>query len=168
MRAFAFVLGLSVAALSGCSGDSKKKAEEPDSSWDMSDTEPAPQPKSTETDTGDDDDDEPAPKPSPKPKQVTQADDYEINHQDCDALGGAYGRAWENDEMKKLNARKLQQKQFDKAAAEIKQGSASMKQNWQDECYKTVGTAYLRNRLQCAMKAQSLERFNNCMDGMAD
>lgn len=165
MRVVAFVLGLSVAALSACSGDSKKKAEDPDSSWDMTDTDPAPEPTPK---TDHDDEGAPEPEPEAKPKPVTREDDYEINHRDCDALSGAYGRAWENDEMKKLNARKLPEKQFDKAADEIKQGSASMKQNWQEECYKTVGTAYLRSRLQCAMKAQSLERFNNCMDGTAE
>ncbi len=171
MRWIVWVVGLALAG-GGCSGTSKKKADDADSSWDMdgSDPEPASDGETPPETRGDDDDDDDAsaPKPKPKPKPPTRADDYEINHTDCDALARAYGGAWENDEMKKLNARKLPEKQFEKAAADVKKSGAEMATNWREECYKTVGTAYLRSRLQCAVKAKSLERFNNCMDGVAD
>ncbi len=159
MRILALLVSLSLAACSP-----KKDAEEPDTSWDTS-TDPDPAPSDPDPEpAGDDDDDE----PKPKPKRITQDDDFEINHQDCDALAGAYGRAWENDEMKKLNERKLEKKALDKAATEVKKGGQDMKANRRDECYNTVGTAYLRSRLKCTMKAKSLERFNNCMDGLAE
>ena len=158
------------AGLPGCSSD-KKEAKDPDK-WDMGKVDTEPQPSDYEPSSGDDDDDdesgddddEPAPKPKPKPKD----EDYEINHRDCDALAGAYGRAWERDEMKKLNEKKLKKAAFDKQAAQLKEHAEGMKDNWRNECYGTVGTAYLRSRLKCAMKAKSMQRFNDCMDGLAE
>jgi hypothetical protein len=167
LSSIVLVSTLSVAVL-GCSGSSKKEAEEPDTSWDMGDADPDPAPAPSPEPEASDDDDEDEPDPAPKPKPLTQDDDYEINHRDCDALAQAYGGAWLRDEMKKLNERKLKKAQFDKAKAQVETDAESMKDNWREECYKTVGTAYLRSRLKCAMKAKSLKRFNDCMDGLAD
>lgn len=154
---------LIMALVAGCSGD-KKQAEEPKGSdWEMPEPEPDPEPRDPAP-SGDDDDDDPAPKPKP----ISRSDDYEINERDCDALAQAYGRAWKNDELDKLSKRKLPKPQFDKTAADIESGSEDMKENYREECYKTVGTAYLRSRLGCALKAKSLERFHACMDGTAD
>ncbi len=166
-----------MAALVACSGANKKSAG-PGDGDDLGriDTEPQPSDKNFDGagDDGDEDegedagasdeDDATSDQPKPKPRN----DDYEINHRDCDALAGAYGRAWERDEMKQLNGRKLKKAAFDKAAAEIEGNAGEMKDNWRDECYNTVGTAYLKSRLKCAMRAKSMKRFNDCMDGLAD
>lgn len=176
MRRSALFSFLALSMALACSSGSKKKADDPDSKWDMGDTSGAgePSPKSDpdpvsgddDDDTSDDDDDD-APQPKPK-KPLTQEDDYEINERDCDALAGAYGRAWKRDEIAKLNKKKLSQEKFDKQAAQLDDHAQSMEDNWRSECYKTVGTAYLRSRLQCALKSKSMKRFNDCMDGLAD
>jgi hypothetical protein len=155
-----------------CSGSSKKDAEDPDK-WDMGDTEPSPKsdPDPVSLDDDDDDDDESGDDDddaAPKGKPVTQEDDYEINERDCDALARAYGGAWKRDEFKKLNKKKLSKEKFDAQAAQLEEHATGMADNWRSECYKTVGTAYLRSRLQCALKAKSMKRFNDCMDGLAD
>jgi hypothetical protein len=144
-----------------CSGSQKDTGKKDD--WDPQDLSPPPDPKPQPGDDDDDGDGE-DPDPSPKPKPPSAADDYEIQHTDCDALALAYGRAWENDELKKSGDKKLTNAQIDALKRNAEEASA----NWQSECYKTVGTAYLRERLKCAVKAKSLERFNGCMDGTAE
>lgn len=146
----------------GCSTAKPKQANDVDQSPVIADPidDPSPDPV---------DDPPPDSQPAaPKTQPVVGADDYEINHSDCQALGQAYGGAWLHDEMEKLNAKKLKQAQFDAAEAQLRKDSEGMGDQYQDECGKTVGTAYLRSRLACAMKAKTLQRFNDCMDGKSE
>jgi hypothetical protein len=159
MRSLLFAVAVGLLA---CSGSQKKDSAKKDD-WDPQDMSvPDPKPATDDDDAGErgDDDDEPAPRHHP----VSQADDYELQHSDCDALGLAYGRSWENDEIKKLGDKKITDSQL----ASIKQNADEAAQNYKEECGKTVGTAYIRDRLKCAVKAKSLERFNACLDGSAE
>jgi hypothetical protein len=147
----------------GCSASKPKQANDIDSSPVVADpTDPQP---------SDDPIDSPEPSDTPaapKPKAQPASDDYEITYRDCAALGQAYGRAWLGDEMTKLNDKKLKQKQFDSVAAKLQEDSVGMAEQYQGECDKTVGTAYLRTRLACALKAKHMARFNDCMDGKVE
>ncbi len=155
---------LSLAAMLaiGCSTAKPKQANDVDDSPVIADPVDAPEPDPV-------DDPPPESEPAaPKTQPVVGADDYEMSHSDCAALAQAYGGAWLHDEMEKLNAKKLKQAQFDQAAAQLRKDSDGMAAQYQDECGKTVGTAYLRSRLQCAMKAKTMQRFNDCMDGKVE
>jgi hypothetical protein len=84
---------------------------------------------------------------------------------DCSALASAYGKAWENDELAKLEKRQLKPKQAEAARAQVEKSAQEARDDWQSECDKTVGSPYLRSRLACAMKAKTVTRFNDCLDG---
>jgi hypothetical protein len=156
MRAWSLAL---CAGLVACSTAPPKQADAPepiatDPLPDAPDPEPMDEPE----------DSPPAPKPSPDPG----ADDYQINHRDCEALARAYAGAWLNDEREILKSKKLKQAQIDKLAAELEDDSQGMFDNYLNQCSNTVGTSYLRSRLQCAAKAKTMKRFDDCMEGRAD
>lgn len=165
-RRFEILPAFALLTLAGCSTAPPKQANEPDP---ISMPEPAGDPS-----------DEPVADPDPKPVDAPlssapsddapdpAADDYEINHRDCEALARAYANAWKNDEMATLEKKKLSQAQHDKIATQVQEDSQGMFDNYIDQCGKTVGTTYLRSRLQCAAKAKTMKRFDDCMDGRAD
>ena len=109
---------------------------------------------------------EPNDKPAPKPQPGH--DDYEITYRDCQVLGRSYGNAWLNDEIEKLNARKLKEAQHAQMMEQLRGSSQTMTQQYQSECDKTVGSAQLRSRLACAVKAKNMQRFDDCLDGKVD
>jgi hypothetical protein len=141
---------LSAFVAAGCPS-APQQTPEPDG--DLLPPDPTPQPEDV---PGDDTPDEPAP---------VGGDDYEMTPEDCRALATIYGKVWKADEVTKLEARKLKEKPHQEALAAIEQDAAETKGNWQSECDKTVGSPYLRSRLDCAMKAKTVQHFDDCLDG---
>lgn len=148
-------------AIASCGAEPKQVNDSNDSpviADPVDDPDPSEDPKPTVSDDV----------PKPRPDAVVGADDYEIDSRDCQGLATVYGAAWLNDELEKLNKKKLKQAEFDRVAAQLKTDSQGMADQYDGECQKTVGTAYLRDRLQCAMKAKNMQRFNDCMDGKTE
>lgn len=151
--------------LLGCSTAPPKQADEPDR---------FPTPDSVDEPVATDDPDPVpvdsplSPEPSDKPTPDPGSDDYEINIRDCEALARAYAGAWLNDEKAELDGKGLKKDQYSKVFAQIQEDSEGMFDNYFDQCGKTVGTSYLHSRLQCAMKAKSMKRFDDCMEGRAE
>jgi len=153
---------LSLSALGGlgCSAAPPKQADEPDP---IAAPEPVDEPVASE-----DPDPKPvdaplSPEPSDTPKPDPGADDYEINIRDCEALARAYAGAWLNDEKATLDKKKLKKEQHDEVMAQIQEDSQGMFDNYLDQCGKTVGTTYLRSQLDCAIKAKTMKKFDECM-----
>ncbi len=153
---------MAVAMVWGCSGSKPKQSNDVNSSPVIADPidDPIADSDPIEDEPIEDDGDEPSPK-----KVDPRDDNYEINHRDCAALARAYGRSWLGDELDKLNAKKLKTAQHEKFQSGLEDDSKEMADQYQGECDKTVGTAYLRSRLACAVKAKKMKRFNDCMDG---
>ena len=149
----------------GCSTAPPKQANEPDP---ISMPDPVDDPVATEDPDPVPIDSPLSPEPSDKPKPDPGSDDYEINIRDCEALARAYAGAWLNDEKTALDDKGLNKAQYDKVFAQIQEDSEGMFDNYFDQCGKTVGTTYLHSRLQCAIKAKSMKRFDDCMEGRAE
>jgi hypothetical protein len=150
-----------VTALAGVAcGGTKKEAAEPEPA-DVAEPSPPsdPEPAGVAEDGGG-----PTVEPATNRDKVREQD-YEITHNDCEALAIAYARAWENDEIEKLDEKKLAEKAFQSARDEIETGKQHMHDDWLGECIKTVGTAYLYKNLQCATKARTMQRFDDCWNG---
>jgi hypothetical protein len=164
-RAKFTVVVLVYLALGACSGAKKEPKNEPDDTAGGSDdvTQPDDAATTHHDDGGGAGEDGPKVEPSPKP--AVREQDYEITYTDCEALAQAYAGAWEHDEMEKLNKKGLPEKQFQAAQEQLQSGKQHMLDNWLSECQKTVGTAYLYKNLQCATKARTLQRFNDCWEG---
>lgn len=113
---------------------------------------------------------EPTPEPAPpaEPKKDDRpapvGDDYIMSHSDCEALAGAYQRAWQNDELAKLQGDTLSAQARANVEAAAKQGGDS----WLASCRGIVGSPQVRDNLGCALKAKSIERFDKCMAGLAE
>ena len=106
--------------------------------------------------------------PDDRPPPTRPEEDYDITQRDCDALAQAYNNAWLNDETVKLADKKLKQKQYDEALAQLHSLADEAREQWYGQCEGIVGTAFLRSRLACAMKAKTLTRFNDCWDGKVE
>lgn len=163
-RRLALAGAIVASALLGCSAAPPKQANEPDP---ISTPDPNDDPVET-----DDPDPVPvasplSPKPSDKPTPDPGSDDYEINIRDCEALARAYAGAWLNDEKAELDDKGLKKAQYDKLWSQIQEDSQGMFDNYFDQCGKTVGTTYLHSRLKCAIKAKSMKRFDDCLEGRA-
>ncbi|MCA9620873.1 MAG: hypothetical protein KC731_17740 [Myxococcales bacterium] len=159
-------MGASVLLLVACG--QKPPAEAPDPEPDLSSSDdPEPTPVETSDTTPEDDgptgDDAPPPKPAADPG----SDDIELTYRDCATIARAYGQAWLNDEKQTLDGKGLKKPQYDKMLAQLEEDSAGMEENYRSECDKTVGTAMLRSRLVCAVKAKTMARFDACLDGKA-
>ena len=164
-RRLALAGAIAASALLGCSTAPPKQANEPDPFA-------APDPIEDPVET-DDPDPVPvasplSPKPSDEPTPDPGSDDYEINIRDCEALARAYAGAWLNDEKANLGKKGMKKEQCDKVLAQIQEDSKGMFDNYFDQCGKTVGTTYLHSRLQCAIKAKSMKRFDGCLEGSAE
>jgi hypothetical protein len=156
------IAAVAISVLTACGVGKPKQANEVDTS--PIDTDPVPSSDHAPVASDDGDD---APAPTPKPKNEPASDDYEITHRDCRALGAAYGNAWLNDEMVKLGKQKLKPADHTRFAEQLQGDAHGMADQYQGECDKTVGTAYLRERLACAVKSKSMSEFNACLDGQA-
>ncbi len=156
---------IAVLACSACGGGRSEPKHQDDATSTSEDQPPSEDGEATRHDDGGGEVSDSGPKVEPSPKPAVREQDYEITYNDCEALAEAYGGAWEHDEMEKLNKKGLPEKQFQGAQAELEAGKQHMQENWLSECQKTVGTAYLYKNLQCATKARTLQRFNDCWEG---
>jgi hypothetical protein len=163
----------------GCSGAQNKEKESSD--WDPADSSGGDEVASSSGgdgsgDSGDsgsgdsgaidggDGDETPAPKPKPPPG----ADDYDLTYSDCRALAATYRGAWLSEELTKLNAKKLNEKAFEKAKAQVEKSAEEAGENWRSACDSIVGSPFLYSRLKCAMKAKAVQRFDDCWDGKVE
>lgn len=109
--------------------------------------------------------DTPPPAPTPKgPSNVDDNQDYEITDRDCGALAAAYAEAWRLDETKKIPAG-MSPEERSHVEGELDGSSSEMREQYLGQCRNTVGTAYPYDNLKCAMKAKSMQRFDDCMAG---
>ena len=161
------VLSTAIATLS-CSGSEKPKPKsEPAPTW-SDDTSPSDDPVATD-DTGDDTPDDVGDPSDPPPKKPKERPiDYDITYSDCKELARIYGIAWRNGELKKLQAKKLKPKQQQAIEATIRKNAQEAQDQWRGECDGTVGSPQVRSRLSCALKAKTLDRFNDCLDGKVE
>ncbi len=158
----ALVGGLYLAA---CSGSQPKPQDDPEP-WATEPTEPASDPEPAD-DPADDPVDEPTDDPPPK-KAEPANDDYDMTYRDCQALAGTYGRAWERAEREKLEKKNFKPKLYETALKNVQKAAQQAHDNWLQECEGTVGSPFLYNRLKCALKAKTVERFNDCLDDKAE
>jgi hypothetical protein len=187
-RRFPHIASLATATLvallaSGCS-DSKKEPKTPDDVG--ADSDPAPRwdsssahdeentydargrsSSSSSSEDGSSSDDGGSDESAPR-KRREQEDDYDMTYADCKVLARTYRNAWYHDEIEKLNSRKLPEKHFKKAEANVEQAANDGGENWLQACNTTVGSPQLRSRLKCASRAKTLQRFNDCMDGKVE
>lgn len=155
--------GLILSAVSGCAGDANEKKnrwERPLGYDDESEGKPVDwdQPPPAEA--------KPVPIKSSRGKAVPQ--DYLITYQDCEALAGNYGRVYRREEAAKVDEKNLTGKALENAQKLVNENTRVAQENWLNECQGIVETAQPRDNLKCAMKAQTLQRFNACMDGKLD
>jgi hypothetical protein len=158
----ALVGGLYLAA---CSGSQPKPNDDFEPPMDEP-TEPAMDPEPGD-DPGDDPVDEPSEDPPPKKAQPAN-DDYDMTYRDCKTLAGTYQRAWERVEREKLDKKNFKPKLYDTALKNVQRAAKEAGDHWLAECEGMVGSPYLYSRLKCALKAKTVERFNDCWDGKAE
>jgi hypothetical protein len=103
-----------------------------------------------------------------KKKKKAREQDYLLMYRDCKALAGTYGRAYENDELKKLEKQRFNEKQLANAQNNVKKAAREAADNWFSACESIVDSPFLYTRLSCAMKASTIQRFNDCWDGKVD
>ena len=58
-----------------------------------------------------------------KKKKKAREQDYQLMYRDCKALAGTYGRAYENDELKKLEKQRFNEKQLANAQNNVKKAA---------------------------------------------
>jgi hypothetical protein len=102
---------------------------------------------------------------APPPAAAT---DYEITFNDCGRLVGNYEKVLRQDEMSKLDAKKLAPKAYDKAKEQVEQAVQQGVDGWRAQCQTIVGTPQVKSRIQCAVGAGDLARFDGCWDGKFD
>ncbi len=151
--------------LVACSGSQPKPQDDFEPPTDEP-TEPATNFEPTD-DPADEPGDEPTNDPPPKKAQPA-SDDYDITYRDCQALAGTYSRAWERVEREKLEKKNFKPKLYDTALKNVQKAAQEAGDNWLEECAGTVGSPFLYSRLKCALKAKTVERFNDCWDGKAE
>lgn len=129
------------------------------------DPDPAPAPAATDPEPEVAETAEPEPEPGPRePSNVDNNQDYEIADRDCRALAKAYARSWRLDELKKVPSG-LTADQRTEVENDLETSSSEMREQYLGQCRNTVGTAYPIDNLKCAMKAKSMQRFDDCMAG---
>jgi hypothetical protein len=96
------------------------------------------------------------------------ASDYEITFNDCNKLVANYEKVLRQDEMIKLDAKKLAPKAYGPAKEQVEQVVQQGVEGWRAQCQSIVGTAQVKTRIQCAVGAGELARFNGCWDGQFD
>lgn len=157
--------------LGACSGGQSKPedATEPSLTDDETDTQPKREMRvvhgdAPEDEPGDESEDE----PEPDTDAPAPSDDYDMTYRDCKALAGTYYRAWRKAEMDKLEGKSFKPKLYETAKKNVDKAAQEAGDNWLKECEGTVGTPYLYSRLKCALKATTIDRFNECLDGKAE
>ncbi len=155
--------------LGACSGSQSKAedATEPSLTDDPTETQPKREMRVVHGDSSDDDgetDEDPQPKEDGPPP----SDDYDMTYRDCKALAGVYYRAWRKAEMDKLEGKSFKPKLYETAKNNVDKAAQEAGDNWLQECEGTVGTPYLYSRLKCALKAKTVDGFNDCLDGKAE
>jgi len=155
--------------LAACSGAQNKSQDDPEPSLadEPTDSDSPPEMKVVKGDSDSDDEESSDDSPSKK-DELPPSDDYDITYQDCKELAGVYYRAWRKPELEKLEAKNFKPKLYETARKNVEKAAQEAGDNWLKECEGTVGTPYLYSRLKCAMKAKTVERFNDCLDGKAD
>ena len=104
---------------------------------------------------------EPQPRASTEKRPLPVGDDYVMSHRDCEALASSYQRAWLNDELEKIAG----QDTTPAARADLEKSAKQGGESWLSSCRGIVGSPQMRDNLQCALKAKSIERFDKCMAG---
>jgi len=161
-------LACTIAALaaltSGCGGTSSQPPAEPDgttvsasgpSAVASSGPTEAPEPTASPAQ---------GPPPTKGPSTVANNQDYEISDRDCHALATVYAEAWRLDEQKKI-PEGVAEAQRTELETELEGSSAEMREQYLGQCRNTVGTAYPYDNLKCALKAKTMQRFDDCMVG---
>ncbi len=104
-----------------------------------------------------------------KPKRPAAVpDDYDMSYNDCKVVAETYGHAWLNDELKKLEGKKLGEKLRKRAEGNTRKAGQEVQDNWLSECHKIVGSPFIRKRLVCASKARTVKRFDDCWYGKTE
>ena len=153
VRSYALIVAL---GLGGCGGAPSSPPPEPS-------PEPDAAPAAVEPDRAVTDTPDPAPAPR-APSNVENNQDYEISDRDCRTLAAAYAEAWRLDEIEKIPAG-MSPSQRDEVDSDLATSSTEMREQYLGQCQNTVGTAYPYDNLKCAMKAKSMQRFDDCMAG---
>lgn len=106
------------------------------------------------------------PSTGPPPPPVPEA--FEINYRDCSELHAKYENLLRQDEMEKLENKKLPAKVQQTALEEVEKIIKEGADQWLKQCHGIVGTVQVRSRWQCAHDATDLEGFNGCVDEKSD
>lgn len=167
-RASSFRAGNAIIAalLLACSG-SQKPEDKPKPDWDPMEMEKLGDGSESGGDGASSDHGSGSDKPAPlnRDKSPTQEGDYDLTVSDCRALADVYRGAWLGEEMEKLNAKKLKEKQFQQAEAQVKKSAEEAAENWYGACEGIAGSPFIHSRLKCATKSKTVQRFNDCWDG---
>jgi len=94
--------------------------------------------------------------------------DFEPSYSDCANLAAVYERLLRAEEMDKLEKKKLPPKVHATALEEVRKIVADGTSQWRGQCDGIVDTVQIKPRWECAQQADSLKRFNGCMDGEFD
>ncbi|MBW2455553.1 MAG: hypothetical protein JRI68_13620 [Deltaproteobacteria bacterium] len=156
--------------LAACSGAQSKPEDDldPPPTDDSIDSPKDPEMKVVRNGPEDEPGDERSDEPKPDKDGPAPSDDYDMTYRDCKALAGTYYRAWRKAEMDKLEGKNFKPKLYETAKKNIDKAAQEAGDNWLKECEGTVGTPYLYSRLKCALKAKTIDRFNECLDGKAE
>jgi hypothetical protein len=101
-----------------------------------------------------------------KPRKAdAPEEDYEVTHTDCLALADVYRAAWLRDERIKLDKQKFDAKLRARAEKNLEAAADKGSDNWLSQCRGVVDSPYPRSRLDCAVKARTVTRFNDCWEG---
>lgn len=106
---------------------------------------------------------------SPKPPLAPpkQAEEIDINYEDCTVLATTYKKVWLRDALEK-DATANDPKRAERAEENLREAAETAGENWLKACARVVGARMVRKNLVCASRAKTLQRFNDCYDGKAD
>jgi hypothetical protein len=158
--AFAFLV-------SGCGGPDKAKSAddvdaEDDRKWEDGPTKWDDSAGSDDTPVDNRSGEKVGKKPAPVP------DDYEMTPADCEALSQNYRNVLYRSLKEKLDAAKLPPKQLSAQEQKIIEQTEDGTEKWLQQCHTIVNKVQVRSRLQCALDAKELERFDGCWEGKFD
>lgn len=91
-----------------------------------------------------------------------------MTFRDCDTLTANYEKLLRRDEVAKLEKKKLPKKVYERAKEQVEEVVVQGTASWRNQCGGIVGTIQVRSRIKCAEKADTIERFDGCMDGKFD
>lgn len=117
---------------------------------------------------GDDSAGSPASIKTTGPPPPSAPGDFEPTYADCANLAAVYERLLRAEEMAKLEKKKLPPKVYASALKEVEQVVDDGASQWRGQCEGIVETVQIKPRWECAQQADSLARFNGCMNGEFD